>query len=125
MNNQEYKSVILARSHKFSLEIIDLISRFPKSNMTYEVLSKQLLRSGTSIGANLVEAQASSSRRDFANFISYALKSANEKKYWLYLLKESGKVKGTMLDRISNEATEIANMLGSSMLKLRVKNLKF
>lgn len=121
MNNQEYKSIVLQRSYKFSLAIIEFINKLPQNSMMYQVLSKQLLRSGTSIGANIVEAQASSSRKDFANFISYALKSANETKYWLGLFRDSGKVHGAMLDRLIQEVGEIANMLGSSMLKLKLR----
>lgn len=114
--------MILRRSYKFSLDIIAFIGKLPKDNSMYEVISKQLLRSGTSVGANIIEAQASISRKDFSNFISYALKSANETKYWLGLLKDSGKVSGTMMDCLLAEIAELANMLGSSMIKLKLRN---
>jgi len=118
---EDYKVNVLVRTKEFALAVISLISKFPKNNQTFEVISKQLLRSATSIGANLVEAQASSSRRDFKNFIGYALKSANETVYWLELLRDSGKVKGAWLDEVIREAQELAKILGASMLKLKQK----
>ena len=56
---------------------------------TSRIISDQLLRSATSIGANVIEAQAASSRKDSTNFFNYALKAANECKFWLGLLRDS------------------------------------
>lgn len=122
MDNKEYKSFIIEKSTQFSLLLIRFISKLPKDSMIYSVIAKQLLRSGTSIGANIVESQASSSRKDFSNFISYALKSANETRYWLRILGESGMIRGPMLDKLKDEANELANMLGSSIMKLRSRH---
>ena len=58
---------------------------------TSRIINDQLLRSATSIGANVIEAQAASSRKDYTNFFAYALKSANECKFWLGLLRDSGR----------------------------------
>ncbi|MBU2592490.1 four helix bundle protein [Patescibacteria group bacterium] len=63
------------------------MEKFPKKRAAW-IISDQLLRAGTSIGANIVEAQAASSRRDFTNFLNHALKSANETKFWLILSKD-------------------------------------
>ena len=78
------------RGYKFSLAIIGLVENLPK-DMASEVMTKQVLRSATSIGANIVEAQASPTRKDFSLFLSHSLKSANETIYWLNLLNDSKK----------------------------------
>ena len=80
------------RTFDFALEIIALY-KFLVSNKEY-VLSKQILRSGTSIGANVQEAQAAQSKADFISKMSIASKEARETKYWLRLLTESGYLNG-------------------------------
>lgn len=81
---------IKERSFDFALSIIAL---YKELNIKSEfVLSKQLLRSGTSIGANVHEASAASSKRDFLNKMSIASKEARETEYWLKLLSESNLV---------------------------------
>jgi len=84
------KSDIKKRSYLFALRIIKLVESLP-NNPASRIISDQLLRSATSIGANIIEAQAASSRRDFTNFLNHALKSANETKFWLGLLRDSRK----------------------------------
>jgi len=79
------------------------------------------LRSATSIGANIIEAQAGHSRRDFTNFFSYALKSANESKFWLGLLRDSKKADLNRINELLNETTELVNILGSSIITLKGK----
>ena len=79
----------------------------------------QLLRSGTSIGANYIEAIAGSTRKDFTNFLSHALKSANESKFWLSLLKDTKKGNLTKIDTLLKELIQIANILASSIKTLR------
>ncbi|PIU03475.1 hypothetical protein COT44_03455 [Candidatus Shapirobacteria bacterium CG08_land_8_20_14_0_20_39_18] len=76
-----------------------------------------------SIGANLIEGGASSSRLEFKKFYEIALRSANETKYWLCLLRDSGLVeKKESIIRLLNEVTEIANMLAAGVIKLKSKN---
>lgn len=108
------------RSYLFSLDIINFIDNLPKDN-SVKIMSNQLLRSATSIGANVTEAQASSSRKDFTNFFHIALKSANETKYWLALLRDSKKAKTEEINKLLNEVTELANILASSLLTLKGK----
>ncbi|KAF0121585.1 MAG: hypothetical protein FD151_1162 [bacterium] len=84
-------------------------------------MGDQLLRSATSIGANIIEAQAASSRKDFRNFLNHALKSANETKFWLGLLRDSGKKTGEEINPLMKEAKELANILASSILTLKGK----
>jgi four helix bundle protein len=75
------------RTFKFALSIIELY-KYLKEHKEY-VLSKQLLRSGTSIGANVEEAQAAQSKKDFTSKMSIASKEARETRYWLRLLDQS------------------------------------
>jgi len=83
---------IRKRAYLYALNIIKLLDKLDKTDLTAAIIAKQLLRSATSIGANVIEAQAGSSKKDFTNFFSYALKSANESKFWLGLLRDSQKV---------------------------------
>ena len=80
-------NVILDKSFKFSLRIIELYKKL-KDNKEF-IISKQLLRSGTSIGANVYESIAAQTRKDFITKISIASKEARESMYWLKLLHES------------------------------------
>jgi len=121
MSNEDFKRELIRRSYRFSLEIMSFIDIFPKREFSLEILAKQLLRSATSIGANIIEAQASSSKKDFINFIHHSLKSANETKYWLGLLRDSGKVDREKGNKLLKEAIELSNILGSSLLSLKGK----
>jgi four helix bundle protein len=69
----------------------------------------------------VIEAQAASSRKDYTNFFTHALKSANECKFWLGLLRDSGRGEKESVGRLLREATEIANILATSILTLRGK----
>ena len=69
----------------------------------------------------MVEAQGASSRKDYTNFFSYALKSANETKFWLGLLRDSHKAEREACDKLLGEVTEIANILATSILTLKSK----
>lgn len=86
-----------------------------------QVIIRQFLRSATSIGANIIEAQAGSTKKDFTNFFTYALKSANESKFWLGLLRDSGKSNRDRVNQLLKETIELANILGSSILTLKGK----
>ncbi len=113
------KSDIKLRAYKFSLDIISLLSSFPNTRM-YWSISDQLLRSATSIGANIVEAKSSSSKREFIKYYEISLKSSNETKYWLCLLRDS-KI-GIEIEKVTillNEAIEISNMLASALLTMK------
>ncbi len=122
MQNQgeKQKTELKHRAYKYSIKLIEFIDTIPGSNSS-QVISNQLLRSGTSIGANVVEAHASSSKRDFAKFFNYALKSANESLYWLGLLRDAKKITAPELRYLLTETKELANILGASLLTLRGK----
>lgn len=88
MNNDYDKdNVVLNKSFDFALEIIELYKILKSKNEF--VISKQLLRSGTSIGANIEEATAAQSKKDFATKMAIASKEARETRYWLRLLNKS------------------------------------
>jgi len=118
--NLNLKTNLKYRAYQFSLRAINLINSFPNKRI-YWVIGDQLLRAATSIGANIIEAQASSTRKEFINYYAIALKSANETKYWLCLLRDCNLEDKGKISEILKEAEEIGNMLGSSLLTLRGK----
>lgn len=118
--NLKVKSDVGKRSYFFALEVIKFIEGLPK-NKTCEIISYQLLRAATSIGANIIEAKASSSKKDFINFYHHALKSANETKFWLCLLRDSNNGNKETIKELLNETKEISNILGSSILTMKGK----
>lgn len=119
--NVKHKTKLKDRTYQYSIKMIEFLDNLPKDSSA-QIISKQLLRSATSIGANIVEAQASSSKKDFTKFFNYSLKSANESLYWLGLLKDAKKINNNQLDYLLNETKELANILGSSILTLKGKN---
>jgi len=82
------------------------------------------LRSGTSIGANVEEAQAGQSKADFTSKYAIALKEARETIYWLRLLKESGAVKKDSVEILIQEADELSRILGSIIVNAKREKLK-
>lgn len=121
-NNVKSKTDLKQRAYLYALDTIKFIDSLEKRDYTVQIISRQLLRSVTSIGANIIEAQAGSTKKDFTNFFSYALKSANETKFWLGLLMDSGKSGREEAIILLQETTEIANILGASILTLKGKN---
>lgn len=108
------------RCYKFSLQLIGLIDSLPRQNSSW-IIADQLLRAGMSIGANLVEARSSSSRLEFKKFHEISLKSANETRYWLGLLRDSKKVDEQKVNSLLKEDLEIANMIAAGVIKLKSK----
>lgn len=82
----KYGNVVLEKSFKFSVRIIKLYEYLISKNRNFEPLLKQLLRSGTSIGANISEAQSAFTKKDFINKLGISLKEARESEYWIKLL---------------------------------------
>ena len=108
------------RLYALTLRLIEFLDELPEDNVSRR-LGDQLLRSGTSIIANYVEGQAASSRKDFTNFFNTSLKSANESKLWLALLRDSKRVSPERVEWFLGELKEIANIFASSVLTLRGK----
>ena len=120
-HNSKLKIDIRHRAYLFAVSLVKLIDEMDMSDVSCQVIAKQLVRSATSIGANILEAQAGSSKKDFAKFMNYALKSANETKFWLALLRDTKKIRAEKCNAILKESLEIANILGASMLTLKGK----
>ena len=118
---QNSKVDLRTRCYKFSLQIIKLTDILPNKRSAW-VIADQLIRAATSIGANLVEGRASSSRLEFKKFYEIALKSANETKYWLGLLRDAEIADKIKVDILLNEVSELANMLAAGVMKLKRKD---
>lgn len=121
VDSSHKRNDIKQRTYKYSIDLIHFIGKLPK-DFTSQILVKQLLRAGTSIGANIIESHGANSRKDFANFLSYALKSANETKYWLGLLRDTKKASNGDVDSLLQEAIELAKILAASLVTIRGKN---
>ncbi len=106
------KNVLKEKSFVFALEVIELYKVISVEKKEY-VLSKQMLRSGTSIGANVREAEYAQSKADFINKLSIALKEANETDYWLDLLHLSAYINDGQFQSIKPKITEQLRLLTS------------
>ena len=118
----KFKNEFKGRVYKFALDIVFLIDRLPKGQVS-NVLSEQLLRSATSVGANVTEAQGAPSKKDYAHFFTHALKSANETKFWLSLLIDSGKVDIESANKLLKETAEIAKILAASIITMKGRGI--
>jgi four helix bundle protein len=114
------KTDLRQRCYNFSIGVIKFIEKLPKKR-TFWIISDQVLRSATSIGANIVEAKSSSSKREFIKFYGIALRSANETKYWLELLRDAMEISGKEIETLLKECEEISKMLAKSLLTLKDK----
>jgi len=112
------ESVLSVKSFDFSLNIIK-VYKYLVSEKNEFVLSKQLLRSGTSIGANIREGYSAESRRDFLHKMNIALKEANETEYWIELLIKSGYFDSYNIKEELNRCKEICKMLNSTVKTLK------
>jgi len=125
MTNQEskfeknqFKENFSKRIKQFVLNLIDFIDSLPHER-TCRIIGDQLMRCGSSVGANYFEARAESSRRDFINYFNHSLKSANESKFWLEILLESKKCNPQIAQDLLKEITEISNIFAASILTMR------
>jgi len=120
MSNKD--NLVETKSYAFALRIIKLY-KFLVSDSKEYVLSKQILRSGTSIGAMVKEAEHAQSKADFIHKMSIALKEANETEYWLMLLKDSEYINKSSYNSIQPEALELIKLL-ASIVKTSKTNLE-
>lgn len=120
MNNLDYKRNLINRAFTLARKTISLVDKFPNKRSAW-VITDQLIRAACSIGANIIEAQAASSKKDFINYLNHALKSANETKFWLSLAKDLDQELSEEIRVLVNEVNELANILGSSITKLKSK----
>lgn len=119
-DNAKFKNEFKARLYTWVLRLIKFIDKLPRDS-TCQVMGKQLLRSGTSVLANYIEANSASSKKDFVNFFTHSLKSANESKVWLALLRDTGKGEHSEREWLLKELVEISNVLASSILTMKGK----
>lgn len=117
MENVRKPNDIKERTFAFSLELITFIQKLDDRSGVCRILGRQVLRSGTSVGANVEEAQAGQSGADFNSKYSIALKEAKETIYWLRLLKEAGLTSGQDCDALIQEITEISRIIGAIIVK--------
>ncbi len=112
---------IQERTFEFAIRIVKLCQYLDEKPGVKRILSNQLLRSGTSVGANIEEAQAGQSRADFLSKMSIASKEARETLYWLKLLEKAELISGDRLQDLKQEADEIVRIL-TSIVKATKQN---
>jgi four helix bundle protein len=113
-----------ARTKTFALRIIALYETLPRSGAAH-VLGHQVLRSGTSVGANFREAHRARSNAEFVSKVGDSLKELEETSYWLELLTESGAVKATKLASLLDETSQLTAILTAISKKVRAPFLEF
>ena len=111
-------SIIQHKSRDFAIRIINCY-KFLTEQKHEMVMSKQLLRCGTSIGANTRESKNAQSRMDFLNKLNIALKEADETEYWLDLLHETKYLDDKMYESINSDCVELIKMLTASIKKIK------
>jgi four helix bundle protein len=106
------------RTKKFALRIIRLYGKLPRTDVG-RVIGRQLLRSGTSVGANYREASRASTKKHFTSTMTIALREADETLYWLDLLTESETVKPELLGDLIDECRQLVAVLSASVKTAR------
>ncbi|MDZ7659769.1 four helix bundle protein [Fodinibius sp.] len=109
------------KAYQFAIRMVRAHKHLSKEKKEY-ILSKQLLRSGTSIGANIAEANGAISKADFSAKISIAYKEILETKYWLNLLKDTGYINEEIFEEVHSEADELAKITYSILKTTRIEN---
>lgn len=108
------ESILLVKSKEFAIRIIHLYKYLCDEKKEF-IMSKQLLRSGTSVGANIREAKFAQSLPDFISKMSVALKEMSETQYWIELLMETGYLKHSESERLLEDSIEIIKMLHATV----------
>ena len=106
------------RLYRYAVDIIKFCDSFPKDTSSQTIL-RQLIRSGTSVTANVREAKGASSKRDYINFYTHALKSANETEFWILLARDAREIKN---DALLEETIQIAKILAASIITMKRNN---
>ena len=123
MKNEKIKLEFKVRLYRFIIRLLKFLTKLPNDPVIREIKG-QLTRSGTSMGANYFEAKGASSKKDYQNYFSIALKSSNESIFWLAILKDGGLVPKMLMpecDYLIKERREIANIFASSILTMKGK----
>ena len=114
------ESILATKSYAFALEVIKTYKNLVKEHKEY-VLSKQLLKAGTAVGALLREAEFAQSKADFISKLSIALKESNETAYWISLLKDSDYLPQETASNLLDHNNELTRMLVSSIKTSKAK----
>ncbi|HMM03305.1 MULTISPECIES: four helix bundle protein [unclassified Dysgonomonas] len=114
------KSILVVKSYVFAIKIVNLIQFLQKEKSEY-VLSKQVLRSGTAVGALIREAEFAQSKSDFVHKLSIALKEANETDYWICLLKDTNYISVSEYESLASDCSELIYILISSVKTVKNK----
>lgn len=117
----KFKYEFKQRLYKFVLRLIKFMGTLDSKDVVIRVISDQLTRSSCSILSNYIEGLSSSSRKEFTNYFGISLKSANESKVWLALLRDSNKCKISEANWFLQELEEISKIFASSILTLKGK----
>jgi four helix bundle protein len=121
--NQQNESIIAKKSYAFALDVVETY-KYLVSNKKEFILSKQLLRSGTSIGANVNEAVNAMSKRDFIHKLSISLKEARETAYWINLLKDSDYLTHEKFQTLYTSNNENIKILSSIIITTKERYFK-
>lgn len=120
--SQPYKNAVLEKSFNFSIRIIKLYKHIKQKDRDIEPLLKQVLRSGTSIGANITEAQSAYTKKDFINKLGISLKEARESEYWIKLLTATNHLDKSESASIQKDCEELIKLL-TTIIKSSKKNI--
>jgi four helix bundle protein len=117
------KNIVQEKSYAFALRMVKLYRWLCEEKKEY-VLSKQILRSGTSIGANVEEALGGISEKDFSAKMTIAYKEARETLYWLRLMHDSGMIDQAAFESVTRDCDELLKLLGSitKTMKTKIRN---
>ncbi len=115
------ENILREKSYSFALRIVKMC-RFLSEEKREFILSKQVLRSGTSIGANIEEANQGQSKSDFIHKLSISLKEAVETNYWLRLLRDSEYLSENQAESLLNDCRELEKLLTSSIKTAKAMN---
>ncbi|MCR5360817.1 MAG: four helix bundle protein [Bacteroidales bacterium] len=113
-------NVVMSKAEEFAIRICNLYS-YLSENKKETIISKQIMRSGTSIGANIAEAIFAESPSDFVHKLRIARKEANETKYWLRLLSRSNKLTESEFESLHNDCDGLLRMLSKIILTCDAK----
>lgn len=116
------ENIVATKSYAFAIRVVKLYKHLSQDKKEF-VLSKQMLRSGTAIGALIKEAEHAQSKADFLNKMNVALKEANETEYWLMLMKDTEYLSETEFQSIKNDCLELLKLL-ISIVKSTKTSLK-
>ncbi len=120
MKNKREKSILHIKSYQFAIRIVNL-SKFLNSEQKEWILSKQILRSGTAVGALVRESEFGQSNLDFIHKLSIALKEANETDYWLNILKDTSYIDEKMYISLNSDCNELISILIASIKTVKNK----